>query len=115
MAKSAATRALRRGSVTAVRSVGDIFPLAIAKLFIVDAEALFLPHHEYCGQGGRYETSVVVEDRFAVGVLLHGIALEKDDRSIGKVERLSGRHRGGYAVAPHRPDLPILEVVTGLE
>src|SRR5258708_28826731 len=111
MAQGAATRRGGQGSRCTVGSVGDIFPLSVAKFLVVYSEAFFLPHHEDRRECIWDETPVAVENRFAVRVLLHCVRFEENDGSIREIPGCSRIYRCGNAVAPYDPDLPVLEIV----
>src|SRR5687767_8255291 len=111
MAKSAAPSVLGRGSVTAVGSVGHIFPFSVAEFLVRRAEAPLLPHGEYCGQRVGNETSIAVEERLPRGVLSYCVALKENDRAVWKIEHLSRSDRGSDRVAIYRSDLPVLVVI----
>src|SRR5262249_29178496 len=111
MAEGAATRCRRKRSGRAVGSIGDIFPLSVTQLLVVRAEAFLLPHHEYRRERVRNETAVGVKNRTSVRVLLHGVRLKENDGSVGEIPGRPGIYRSCDAVAPHDPDLPILEIV----
>src|SRR5207249_2669733 len=95
-----ATAGTRGGCCSgAVGPVRNVLPFAISKLFVVSSETLLLPHHKYGRQVNRNETAVGVQNGLAGRILLHGIALEQDDRAIWKIEHLSGIHRSCGIVA----------------
>src|SRR5262249_4184979 len=95
----------------AVGPVSDVLPLAITELAILRAKAPLFPHDENCVENVRNEAAVAIEDGLARGILLHGITLKEQNRAVGKIEGLCGRHRRGNLVAVDGANLPILVVV----
>src|SRR5207247_7605022 len=111
-----ATAGTRGGCCSgAVGPVRSVVPFAISKLFVVGPETLLLPHYKYGRQVNRHETAVGVQNGLACRILLHGIALEQDDRAIWKIEHLSGIHRSCGIVAIYFSDLTILVIVKGIQ
>src|SRR5258708_2636036 len=111
MTQGAATRRGGKGSRCTVGSIGDIFPLSVAKFLVVHTEAFFLPHHEDRRERVRDKTPAAVENRLTASVLLHCVRLKENDGPVREIPGRSGIYRSGNAVAPHNPDLPVLEIV----
>src|SRR5438128_304364 len=65
MAERAAAGAGGRRRVRAVRSVRDVLPFPVPKLFVLCAESTLFPHHEERRQSVRDEAAVLVEQRLA--------------------------------------------------
>src|SRR5438876_232859 len=95
MTKSATTRCGRSIGVAAVGSVRNILPFSVSKLLVIFAETHLFPHDEYGREIGRNEASVLIEDRFAVTILLHRIAFKKKDRPVREVKCVPVRYRRG--------------------
>src|SRR5713101_6237249 len=115
MAERAAARPRRRRGIGAIGPVRDIFPLAVAEILIVRAEALLFSHDEQRRQLVGNETAVVIEQRLPITVLLNRVALEENDRAIRKIERVTRHHRSRRWIGINAPNLTVLVVVEPIE
>ena len=112
MTSCAATRARRRCRVTAIRTVGDVLPVAVSNDAVLDAKAFLLTLHEDSRRIAVWHKAPIrIEDRFAVGILHHSIGFHYDDRTEGKLVHCVWRNAGGDGVGPNHSDLAILKIV----
>src|SRR5436190_1896195 len=115
MAKGATAGTRRRCCSGAVGPVRAVLPFTISKLLIVCTETWLLPHYKYRRQVSRNETAVGVQNGLASRILLHGVALEQDDRAVGKIEDLSRTYGSSGIVTIYLSDLAILVIVKGIQ